>query len=125
MKRLITFILLAGLPVYAQYSGGSVVAEKAARIAADANLQGQITTNGVLIATNSANLLITSNAFVSADTVVSNAFVSADALKADLNGTNTAFTVANWIAVSNTTTYAAALVWDATNKVFIVTETEE
>ena len=57
--------------------------------------------------------------------VVSNAFVSADALKADLNGTNTAFTVANWIAVSNTTTYAAALVWDATNKVFIVTETEE
>jgi len=125
MKRLITFILLAGLPVYAQYSGGSVVAEKAARIAADANLQGQVTTNGVLIATNSANLLITSNAFVSADTVVSNAFVSADALKADLNGTNTAFTVANWIAVSNTTTYAAALVWDATNKVFIVTETEE
>jgi len=56
---------------------------------------------------------------------VSNAFVSADALKADLNGENTAFTVANWIAVSNTTTYAAALVWDATNKVFIVTETEE
>ena len=45
MKRLITFILLAGLPVYAQYSGGSVVAEKAARIAADANLQGQVTTN--------------------------------------------------------------------------------
>ena len=51
--------------------------------------------------------------------------VSADALKADLNGTNTAFTVANWIAVSNTTTYVAALVWDATNKVFIITETEE
>ena len=168
----------------------NLINEIADRIAADANLQGQVTTNGVLIATNSANLLITSNAFVSADAVLQGQVTTnaadfqsletnvytiseADALldgkvstnspaytnvlavaaaaatalgdnldasfadtaglatedaldeKADLNGTNTAFTVANWIAVSNTTTYAAALVWDATNKVFIVTETAE
>ena len=94
---------------------------------ADALLDGKVSTNSpaytnVLAVAAAAATALGDNLDASfADTA---GLATEDALdeKADLNGTNTAFTVANWTAVSNTTTYAAALVWDATNKVFIVTE---
>ena len=53
---------------------------------------------------------------------------AAIATKVDMDSgtaTNLTVDVVNYTAVSNTTTYVAELTWDATNKVFKVTETAQ